>query len=73
VCHTPSGAIVDVEEPGVPGDLKALAALLGDSEPKMKCVRCRRQGQAFYGLGDASGSSFRALFQVNGVVDAEYG
>jgi hypothetical protein len=43
--------------PRLPEDLEAQRHCW---EPKMQRVRCRQQGQAFYGFGDAPGLSFGA-------------
>jgi hypothetical protein len=59
--------------PRLASDMEALRELLAGDVPRLKRVRCRTKGQAFYGFGDASGSSFGASFQIGDEIDVEYG
>jgi hypothetical protein len=59
--------------PRLASDMEALKELLAGDVPRLKRVRCRVKGQAFYGFGDASGSSFGASFQIGDEIDVEYG
>jgi hypothetical protein len=59
--------------PRLASDMEALRTLLDGDVPRLKRVRCRTKGQAFYGFGDALGSSFGASFQIGDKIDVEYG
>jgi hypothetical protein len=50
-----------------------MGTLLAGDQPKLKRVRCRTKGQAYYGFGDASGAAFGASFQIVDKIEFEYG
>jgi hypothetical protein len=74
---------VEVSDPSAPAFVKAAPRFLSDLEalqrltmseaPPLRRVRCSKVGFACYGFYDASGRGFGASFQIQDMVEYEYG
>ncbi|KAG7368517.1 hypothetical protein IV203_031260 [Nitzschia inconspicua] len=59
--------------PRLKDDMMALGRLLEGEAPPIRTIRKKNARKAFYGFGDASGSSFGATFEIGSRIDFEYG